>query len=360
MRVTVDISPKEGGTVEIDGDTSCSYPETHTVATGADVSLEAVAAPGYHFTEWSGDLTDNENPTEVVKVFYNHQITAHFAPDGKDFTSEDGTLNIAIPEETTALDGEGDPLTNIEFTVNETPPLPQEGNIVGSAYDLEPSGATFDPPVTLTWDYEPADVPSGVAEEDLVIGYYDEDAGSWVVLEEFVVETLDMNITALVTHLTTFAIIAPAAPPPLPTSAGFSSSSLSISPPEVDIGEAVSISVLVTNTGEEAGSFTATLKINGVIEDTEEITLAGGASKTVAFTTSRDKASTYSVDVNGLLGSFTVKEAASTPAPHPSTTTPSDTPSSETNWAIIAPIIGAVFLAIFLPIKLRRRRGPLD
>ena len=332
----MDVSPSGGGTIKVNGSTPSSHPNRTIVSRGSDVSLEAVAAPGYHFTEWSGDLTDNENPTEVVKIFYNHQITAHFAPDGKDFTSEDGTLNIAIPEETTALDGEGDPLTNIAFIVNETPPLPQEGDIVGLAYDLEPSGATFDPPVTLTWDYEPADVPSGVAEEDLVLGYYDEDAGSWVVLEEFVVETLDMNITALVTHLTTFAIIAPAAPPPPPTSAGFSSSSLSISPPEVNIGEAVSISVLVTNTGEEAGSFTASLKINGVIEDTEEITLAGGASETVAFTTSRDKVSTYSVDVNGLLGSFTVKEAASTPAPHPSNPVPPDRPSG---W-LIGGIIG--------------------
>ena len=351
MTVKVDVSPRGGGDVEIDGDAPCSYPDDVKVARGDYIQFEAVPASGYHFVEWSEPTVGSENPVDV-KVISNMRMTAHFASDTNEFTSEDEMLKIIIPEETTALDGDGDPLTDIEFIVNETPPLPQEDDIVGLAYNLEPSGATFATPVTLTWYYEPSDVPSGVAEEDLVIAYYDEVLGKWVELESEL-DWANIAITALVDHLTTFAILAPAAPP---TPAAFASSSLSISPSEVNIGKSVSISVLLTNEGEEKGSYLVTLKINGVEEETKERTLAGGASETVVFNTSRNEVGTYSVDVNGLSGSFTVKEAA-LPAPPPPI---ASTPSSGINWAVVAPIIGAVFLAIFLPIRLRRRRGPLD
>jgi len=153
----------------------------------------------------------------------------------------------------------------------------------------------------------------------------------------------------------TFTVTEPAELPPSGTPAAFTLSSLSISPIEANIGESVTISVLVANTGEGAGSYTITLKINGVEEATEEITLAGGANDTVIFTTVQDEAGTYSVDVDGLIGSFMVKKSpASTMSPP---VAPPSAPPSRVNWAILGPIIGvAVFLAIFLPIRQRRRR----
>ena len=153
----------------------------------------------------------------------------------------------------------------------------------------------------------------------------------------------------------TFTVTEPAELPPSGTPAAFTLSLLSISPIEANIGESVTISVLVANTGEGAGSYTITLKINGVEEATEEITLAGGASDTVIFTTVQDEAGTYSVDVDGLRDSFMVKKSpASTMSPP---VAPPSAPPSRVNWAILGPIIGvAVFLAIFLPIRQRRRR----
>ena len=86
----------------------------------------------------------------------------------------------------------------------------------------------------------------------------------------------------------------------------FTSSRLSISPGEVNIGETVTISVLITNTGSAAGSYKVAFKINGVVEATKDITLNVGASEEVTFTTAKDVAGSYSVDVDGLSGSFTV------------------------------------------------------
>jgi len=146
--------------------------------------------------------------------------------------------------------------------------------------------------------------------------------------------------------------------------AAFTTSNLSVSPSEVNVGESVTISVLVTNTGDLAGSYEVTLKIDDVVVASEGVTLAAGGSETVTFTAAKDVADSYSVNVNGLTGSFTVIEevAPAPPAPvapaPPAPPAPAPPPPSAINWAIVGPIIAvAVFLAIFLPLRQRRRRA---
>jgi len=152
---------------------------------------------------------------------------------------------------------------------------------------------------------------------------------------------------------------------PGPPSAGvFICDTLSISPSEVNIGETVTISVMVTNTGDVGGSCEVTLKINDVIEATKEVTLDAGASREVTFTTVKNVAGSYLVEVKGLKGSFTVAEKAAPPIPSPPAPAPAPTPTPPTpapapvvNWAVIWGIIGgviAVGLIIFLVARKRR------
>ena len=96
-----------------------------------------------------------------------------------------------------------------------------------------------------------------------------------------------------------------AAPSP-PAPAAFTVSDLIISPPEVALGEEISISVTVKNTGDLEGIYTVTLKINDVVEAIENVTLAGGATKSVTFKVAEDTEGTYNVKVDGLTGSFSV------------------------------------------------------
>ena len=122
---------------------------------------------------------------------------------------------------------------------------------------------------------------------------------------------------------------------------------------EISIGETVTISIQVSNTGEEEGSYAVTLKINEIAEETKEITLAGGASETVTFTTSGNKAGSYSVDVDGLTGSFTVKEVVEEPPPP---APPEVKP--EFNWPVLGGIIGGVVVvALIVFFVVRRRRA---
>ncbi len=260
-----------------------------------------------------------------------------FGTEGSYHIGSSGKILETI--EATSADG--------NLTVDKSPPAaPEDAHIIGLAYDFGPDGATFDPPITFTWSYDPDALPEDVAEEDLVIAYYDEAAGKWVELDG-VVDTENNTITASVSHFTTFAIIGTVTPPPPPpTPAAFTPGSLSISPTEVDVGEAVTISISVANTGGQAGSYTVMLKINDAVEETKEVTVAAGASETVTFTTSKDKAGTYAVDVNGLTGSFMVKEAAVSPPP-----------PSPVNWPVIGGIIaaGVVIVGLLIFFLVRRR-----
>lgn len=337
--VRVDVSPHGAGDVVVEGRLSYSYPVTRTVAIGEDVYLEAFPAAGYYFVGWSGDLTGNENPTEVG-IDDDTTITAHFFPE--EIVSEDNILHLVFPAGTVVRDRDGEPLIGLELSINDTAlPPPPEADIVGLPYDLGPHGATFDQPVTINCSYDPDAVPPDVAEEDLVMGYYDDEAAQWLVLPS-VVDIASHTVTTLVDHLSTFTIIAPI-PPPLP--AAFTPSSLSIYPPEADIGETVIISVLVTNTGELEASYSLTLELNGMIAETREITLVGG-SRTVTFTTAGDEAGTYSVVVNGLEGSFTVREAPILPIVLP----------SAVMWTILGLVMAAlVFSAVILPAVLMRK-----
>ena len=361
--ITVDVSPVGGGIVEIDGIAPKEYPYDFEIEVNNTIKIEAVPDSGYHFVEW--DTIGIHNPTEVF-VQRDMSITALFAATSNEFISEDKIISITIPDGAIALDGEGNLLTDVDFiAAGSVPDPPEDASIIGLPYQLGPDGATFDPPATLIWSYDPTDIPDGVAEEELVIAYYDEGTDEWQQLE-FEVDPGGDTLSAYIDHFSTFAVIAfsapsplteaPVSPPPVTpvASAAFTLSSLSISPLEVGAGEAVTISVFLANAGEADGSYTATLKINGVIAEVREVILTGGTSETVTFDAAQDEAGTYSIEVNGLTGSFTVKDGFSPPI----TTTPA--PPGERNWWLTRGVIIAIAAAIAIPLAIRWRRRRSD
>ena len=259
--------------------------------------------------------------------------------------SEDGLCTLTIPEGTVGLTAELEPLTEITIVEMDEPPPPPEGAyIIGLAYGFQPSGATFELPVTLKYTYDPADIPEDVAEEDLVIAYYDEAAGEWVVLDGCVVDPEADTVTAPVAHFTAFRAMVF-----IPAPAAFSLSGLGVSPAEAEIGSPVTIIAVVENTGGQTGSYNVTLKIDGIVEATKEVTLDAGTSERVSFTTSRDVAGSYSVDVNGLAGSFAVKEKPASPEV--------SAPVKPFPWPLVGGIIAGVVVVGLLVFFLVRRRA---
>lgn len=91
-----------------------------------------------------------------------------------------------------------------------------------------------------------------------------------------------------------------------PPGAEFKVSDLTITPTEVNPGQPVIISCLVTNIGSEAGSYT--VHLGGDFMAQQTIYLAPGESKPLSFEVTPVEAKTYSVSVDGLSGSFVATE----------------------------------------------------
>ena len=131
-------------------------------------------------------------------------------------TSTDKDISITIPAGDTVLTQEGKLTNSMVVTSNTSPPVPPaDKNFIGLAYTFEPSGLTFNPPMTLVSRYDPATLPEGVNEEDLQLAFYNTATSSWETLTGEV-DTVNHKITANVAHFTTFAVIAPL-PTPIPT-----------------------------------------------------------------------------------------------------------------------------------------------
>ena len=316
---------------------------------GIDRSFTTEAAGG------GGGGGGGFGPTYYIQAnLFGTEGSYHIGSSGKiletiEATSADGNLTITIPKDTIALDKDGNRLESLEAAVDKSPPAaPEDAHIIGLAYDFGPDGATFDPPIELIINYDPEELPENVSS--LFIASYDEEQG-WRQLAPIsgFVATVG-TATAQVGHFTTFAAIATVEPP---VPAAFTVSKLIISPAKVDIGQSVTITAVVANTGGETGSCEAVLKIDGVLEATKEVTISAGASEEVTFTTSRDVAGSYSVDVNGLTGSFTVKEEPAPPAAPPEEAPP----VKPFPWPLIGGIAAGVVIVGLLIFFLVRRRA---
>lgn len=89
--------------------------------------------------------------------------------------------------------------------------------------------------------------------------------------------------------------------------ATFALSNLNVTPERVRQGETIIISAVVTNTGETAGNYSIVLRINGIVDGIQEVTLAPGRSQRVAFNITKDSPSFYQVNLDGLIGRFAVE-----------------------------------------------------
>jgi hypothetical protein len=288
-------------------------------------------------------------------------------------SSHDNKCSVFIPEGTIGLDADLKPITQLSIVPMTDPPdPPADNNIIGIPYDFGPTGATFDPPITVTFKFDPSEFPPNTDINDLKIAIYtpNPETGEmeWTVLTNIQIDPETGTISGEASHFTAFAIIAPIVYP-----AEFALSALSISPLEASSGESVTISLDVTNTGDLSGTYDVTLIINNRVIETRQLELSGHSSETVTFTVSRDNVGLYKVIVGTLSGQFIVKsvsEVPTTTAPAPTTTAPAPsttaaaptttTPAASTttpapaaeipfDWNIIIYVaIGVVVIAVVL------------
>ena len=107
----------------------------------------------------------------------------------EDVTAESGDrkVKLFIPKNTICKNRAGPLVTNIRIQeAIERPTLPINSKAIGLIYDIQPSGATFDPPVTLNFRYDASEIPQGVSENNLVVATWDGSTNKWVEMESIV------------------------------------------------------------------------------------------------------------------------------------------------------------------------------
>jgi len=312
------------------------------VMIGAMVGGTVVSA--FFSSNWAGVPS---NPISVsgggaenskLKIVLLGNVTSHYYISGEgevledvNTTSQDKVLVVALARGTTALDKDGKKLEFITVSKEDNPPQPPSGcYFVGDVYDMAPDGAVFAPSLSLSLAYDESALPEGMQEERLYLAYYDKDKGQWTELTSKV-DAAANKVTANISHFTSFVIMA--RPP------RFTFSDFSVSPHLVKVWEPVTVKITVTNGGGCEGNYTVALKVNEVIEASEEVQLGVNESREVSFEVVREKAGTYTVDVDGHTATFIAQG---------------------TNWALIGGIIGGVvvsgLLVYFLVFRKRRAR----
>ncbi len=277
----------------------------------------------------------------------------------------DADVSLEIVKNTKLLDSQGNVLKSLSATKVASPSTPPSESVIVTAYDFGPDGAKFEPAITLYMNYNPETLPDGITPDELYIAYWD--GSQWQGLAS-TVNTESYTVKTVVSHFTQFAIIGKLASSAaeIISTAGFSISDLSVSPAEVDVDEIVTVSAIVTNTGDSRDSFTVVLKINGVEEVTKQVTLDAGISQNVSFSIAKSIAGTYEVSINELTGSFIVKGAVVASQPEslepavPAQPAPTEEASAPQllNWWFIGGIIsGCIILGVVIWQLAARRRA---
>jgi hypothetical protein len=241
------------------------------------------------------------------------------------------SVTLKVPAGTRGLNPNGTPLTAISILPQQNAPSPAPSQALVLAYDLGPNGATFNTPVTLTMSYDPSKIPSGVAEANLYVVWYDTGTNTWVSLPT-TVDVVNKKLTTQFTHFTLFAIFGsvslpptttpgltpppstPTQPPPALKPATFIVSKLEVAPSEITPGQSAALNVTILNNGDVSGDYQLTVLLNGAPYNTQTVTLAAHSSLTKTVNISAAATGDYTVSVENLKGSFVAKAAVASPS----------------------------------------------
>ncbi len=97
--------------------------------------------------------------------------------------------------------------------VANLPPARAGQKVIGAAYNLTPSGATFDPPIRVTIAYDPSLLPEAPEdqadqeEQRVVLAFFNGREGRWAEVENVVVDEVASTVTGDVSHFTLFAVV---------------------------------------------------------------------------------------------------------------------------------------------------------
>lgn len=277
-------------------------------------------APSYQWLEM--DILGN---VIIVKISSSGKLLDSYA-----VTDPDNMYKLELDKGTKLTCNSGEVPERIELKVSEESlSTPTSTEIIDPVFELTgytkdsvPCSVIFSQPARLTLSYNTSWLPQDTSS--VFMAFYDDDQ-DWKELSLAPGSSAELGeITALISHSSTFAILARLAPsfplpPPLP--AHFVATDLSIMPSQEQIwkpitfltriGGSVTITANIANDGGQEETYIVELKIDGEIVDTREVTIEAGQKQQVSFTLSKMDYGQHKVEVAGLSGEFTVSRSIS-------------------------------------------------
>ena len=231
---------------------------------GTTVEISAASAQGWEFASWSGDVANSSSSSTTVTMDANKTVTAKFVQIPSVYTltvtckpSRGGSVTLSPTAEAIEIDEPSEGVTRSTHDVDtsiELTAIPAEGYTFG--------GWSGD----LSRNSNPATI------------------------------TVDSNKSIIAD----FVLPAPKEP------ASFSTSQLNISPKQAQPNQQVNISINITNSGGEAGSYEAVLYINGQMEDSQTVSISPGSAQTVVFGITKAIPDTYAISLGEQQAQFNV------------------------------------------------------
>ena len=170
---------------------SCSPGTTSSTDLSSTQEL-IIELPG---TNSSTILTDNQG-----KLLKNAQLT-----------SSDGIISLAIDKGTTLLDEKGEPLQFIKVTIDPSIPVPpQDAEVVGQVFEIQPQGAVVNPSLKLTLTYDPSALPQGTSKNHVWIYNYAGD--TWEMVRYKQVDIGANRVTTTINRFGKYSVLAPTKP----------------------------------------------------------------------------------------------------------------------------------------------------
>jgi hypothetical protein len=268
------------------------------------------------------------------------------------------------------LDKNGAPLEAITCgPPSAPPPPPPTADTLVAALELGPSGVTFNPAITVNMQYDPSTLPAGAGEGDLIIVFYDTTSGTWVPLNNIVIDTVHHTISCTTTHFTQFAVLyAPAGITTTTTTTTTTGPAVSFVnfgvTPQYDSATnkltSAAVSYLVRNSGKPLSQVELVLKVSLDNAPLEDVALqsftqlpAGGSSGNMNYIPAQGwQSGNYTFRIEMAAGG-----ALYTTSPEQRITVP---PVASVRLVLISEIFGGaiiVIAAVLLLILILRRRA---
>jgi hypothetical protein len=190
--------------------------------------IVASNASAFAFTGDNANISDQSDTDVYYQYGYGEptqnlpegttDIRGFSATDGRflkdaDAYSVDGKASIHIPSGTIGLDKDLQALQTISIEKVSPAPTPPDGYfVVGNAYNFGPSGATFDPAVTINFTVDPKDLEGvDLSKIKIAIYVYDKTTGQyhWTDLKNIHYNPDTKTISGDTNEFTVFAVLAP-------------------------------------------------------------------------------------------------------------------------------------------------------